>query len=207
MCWSDIGVVRLRIYPLVLGNPEITLYNSPDSVSQKEKIIFFFSNHGGVQLVPSFDSISLVHKIFNPLFFNNVGGWVSVYLRCLQQKNKWYEVIFDESIGATAWIMLSDDSKLYTWNRLLKHNVIAIRVINSNTVILKENPNVSSENIEFNIRNCFTAKRVKNDWLFMKSYTEFCYENNEYNGNIKAWVQFKEKEKMLVEIIDVFELE
>lgn len=205
--FGDIGIVRLTIYPdNSSGIQTIELYTDTDTLSLKTKISLFFSNHGGIQLGKSFDSLSVKHTAFDPLSFLNKGQMVSIHFRCNRKINNWYEVIIDENSGKSLWILSNNDLRFYDWNTFLKKNLVAIAVIKEDGIILKKAPSLLSDNVDYKIRNCFLGKKTKEDWIYIKSYTEFCFENGEYNGNIKAWLKFKENDKMLIKITDIFEL-
>ncbi len=205
--FGDIGVVRLAIYPdNSSGTQTLNFYANRDTLSSKTKIDLFFSNHGGIQLGKSFDSIVTSHFVFAPLSILNKGQMVLIHFRCLNKIDNWYEIIIDENSGKSLWIISNKDLKFYDWNSFFKNNLAAIAVIKNDSIIIKKMPNQLSENIDCKIRNCFLGKKVKGDWLYIKSYTEFCYMNGEYNGNIKAWLKYKENDKMLIKITDISEL-
>ncbi|OFY82836.1 MAG: hypothetical protein A3F72_01760 [Bacteroidetes bacterium RIFCSPLOWO2_12_FULL_35_15] len=204
--FGDIGVVKLRIYQESINGIEtISFYTIKDSLSKKIKIDLFFSNHGGIQLTKSFDSLGIQGMSFNPMSFINKGDWVTIYFRCVNKFDNWVEVVIDENTGKTLWLYSKNNLKLYDWNKFLKKNAVALSVITTDSLVLKKAPDKLSESIVYKNRNCFLGKKIKGDWLFVNSNGEFCYKDGAQSPNAKAWLKFKENDKMLIKIMEIYE--
>jgi len=168
----------------------VELYDTPTDRNPVRKIVFFYDIQANSSSIRDFNKdkkwlkpelIWLEYSQFN--------------FRCKSQNENWFEVIVNNEDGSTLWIKRNDESKFERWDEYLKH-MYAVTRLNNKTQSIYESLSEDSKKIEYEGRDCFKVRNVKDEWIEIYS-ADYCDQKG--RTIVKSgWVKWRSGDALLI---------
>jgi hypothetical protein len=170
-------------------NTKVDFYASPLADVKPVKTLSFFDDHvHQVWKIKNYEEHKswLKPEAYNPLYD-------LLAFRCVENKDGWMRVIVNNNSGLTYWLKESEVNKFTDWLSFLqkKHCIIKRKI---NMPIL-ENPEENAKIIEYNGKDCFSIKSMKDEWI---EITIPQADKSDAVAQRTGWVRWKKGNDMLI---------
>lgn len=118
--------------------------------------------------------------------------------RCLNQTDKWFEIIVNNETKTTYWLKRTDSTKFNNWEEYLK-DMFGVERDPSFPQQIRTEPTDNSSEIHYRGTDCFVVKSMKGDWIEITT-PDYCDENFTYSKTpIKSgWIKWRQGDKLTI---------
>jgi len=140
-------------------NTVVEFYDSPELNLKPVKSIMFYDDH--VNQVWKIKNMETHKSWLKPEAYNPLYDLLA--FRCISKKDGWIEVMVNNNTGQTFWIKSSDITLFSDWLTFLQKGKCISR--GKTEVQILEKPEENAKQIEFNGKDCFGIKSMKDEWI------------------------------------------
>ena len=167
----------------------VDFYKTPGTDIKPEKSITFYDDH--VHQVWKIKNYDAQKAWLKPEAYNPLNDLLS--FRCIENKDGWMKIIVNNITGSTYWVKESKVNIFSDWlSYLQKEHCIIKR--KTNTPIL-ENPEENAKVIEYNGKDCFGIKSMKDEWIEITIPSDL---KSDLSSNKTGWMRWKKGNDILI---------
>ncbi len=191
--WSqtDLGIGLVSI---AFDDKTILEFYSDTSATQPKKVVEFFDDR-------SINSWNIKDLDKQKEWLKPEVLWLdynTFTFRCINQTDKWFEIIVNNETRTTYWLKRTDWTKFDDWEEYLK-DMFGVERRSSFPQQIRTEPIYNSSEIHYQGTDCFVVRTMKGDWIEITT-PEHCDENfTDSKTPIKSgWIKWRQGDKLII---------